>query len=163
MYADQLLWTTRILVTQHCDFKAWLSLCMTAKLAKVVSVTSDRCSPPKGFAEHRWQQKPSYLSSFLCEPSGVHLCKHACHHVPDHSSSLAIPLLWPSTTPPSMAIYKVVLQKGSWKCYSNLCQWHISHACKNDKAFWESLAKNSGLSVMDVPLPGRCAVRDKTS
>lgn len=47
MCTDQLLWTRWILVARHYDFKASVSLGMTAKPAEDLSATGDEC-PPEG-------------------------------------------------------------------------------------------------------------------
>lgn len=46
-------------------------------------------------------KNPGNFASFASMPSGVHLCKYACHHVPGHSSPVTVPPLWPH---PSMLI-----------------------------------------------------------
>lgn len=40
-------------------------------------------------------KNPGNFASFASMPSGVHLSKYACHHVPGHSSPVTVPPLWP--------------------------------------------------------------------
>lgn len=54
-------------------------------------------------------------------PDMVHLCKHACHHVPDHFL-----LLLPSHYSDPIYIHGAIY--GSTD--SHLCQWHILHVCR---------------------------------